>query len=85
MQLYRNKKGSKTKQLFLIIKDTLTTKITLTPNLTSIVTAQGKTKAQFLGSKVIETPECPCDGGKQTVGHLLYQCTKLQEEREKNL
>jgi hypothetical protein len=27
--------------------------------------------------------ECPCDGGNQTVDHILYDCIKLQREREK--
>ena len=30
---------------------------------------------------IIESPECPCDGGNQTVDHLIYDCTKLQTER----
>jgi hypothetical protein len=33
--------------------------------------------------KIIESPECPCDGGNQTVDHLIYDCTKLQRERER--
>ena len=38
--------------------------------------------APFL--KIIESPECPCDGGNQTVDHLIYECNKLQRERETN-
>jgi len=45
MKLYRTTKGSTTKQFFPIIKDTLITKIKLTPNFKTMVTAQGKTKA----------------------------------------
>jgi hypothetical protein len=85
MKLYRTTKGSTTKQLFPTIKDTMTTKIKLTPNFTAIVTAQGKTKALLHGSKILEYTECPCDGGKQTVDHQQCECTKLQKEREKNL
>jgi hypothetical protein len=33
--------------------------------------------------KIIESPECPCDGRNQTVDHLIYDCTKLQRETEK--
>ena len=72
-----------TKQFIPIIKDRLTTKIKLTPNFTAILTAHGKTKAYLHRFKIIESPECPCDGGNQTVNHLLYDCTKLQREREK--
>jgi hypothetical protein len=45
MKLYRTAKGSTTKKLFPITKDTLTTKIKFTPNFTAIVRAEGKTKA----------------------------------------
>jgi len=71
------------KQFFPIIKDRLTTKIKLTPNFTAIVTAHGKTKTYLHRFKIIESPECPCGGGNQTVDHLLYNCTKLQTERVK--
>ena len=71
-----------TKEFFSIIKDRLITKIKLTPNFTAIVTAHGKTKAYLRRSKIIDSSECPCDGGNQTVDHLLYDCTKLQRERE---
>ena len=33
--------------------------------------------------KIIESPDFPCGGGNQTVDHVLYDCTKLQREREK--
>jgi hypothetical protein len=61
----------------------LNIKFKLAPNFTAIVTAHGKTKAYLHRFKIIESPECPCDGGNQTVDHLLYDCTKLQKEREK--
>jgi len=76
-------KGLKTKQFFPIIKDRLTTKIKLTPNFTALVTAHVKTKAYLHRFKITESPECPCDGANQTVDHLLYDCSKLQREREK--
>jgi len=49
------------------------------------VSAHGKTKAYLHCFKITESPECTCYGGKQTVDHLLYDCSKLQREREKNL
>jgi hypothetical protein len=80
----RTTKGLATKQFFPTIKeDRLTTKIKLTPNFTSILTAHGKTKAHLHRFKIIESPECPCDGGNQTVDHILYDCIKLQRERGK--
>ena len=61
----------------------LHTNIKLTPNFTALVTAHGKTKAYLHHFKIIESPECPCDGGNQTVDHLIYECNKLQRERER--
>ena len=79
----RTTKGLTTKQFLPIVKDRLTNKITLAPNFTAVVTAHGKTKAYLHRFKIIESPDCPCGGGNQTVNHLLYDCTKLQREREK--
>jgi hypothetical protein len=61
----------------------LINKIKLTPNFTAIITAHGKTKAYLHQFKITESPECPCNGGNQTVDHLIYDCTILQREREK--
>jgi hypothetical protein len=47
----------------------------------AIVTAHGKLTVHRF--KIIESPECQCDGGNQTVDHILYDCIKLQGEREK--
>ena len=79
----RTTKGLATKQFFPNIKDRLTNKIKLTTNFTAIVTAHGKTKAYLHLFKITESPECPCDGGNQTVDRLLYDCIELQREREK--
>ena len=68
---------------FPIIKDRLINKIKLTPNVTAIVTAHGKTKTYLHRFKITESPECPCDGGNQTVDHLIYDCNILQRERER--
>jgi hypothetical protein len=72
IQWEQTTKGSTSKQFFPIIKDRLITKIKLTPNFTAIVTAHGKTKDYLCHFKIIESPECPCDGENQTVDHLLY-------------
>ena len=77
------RKGLTTKEFFRIIKDRLITKIKLTPKFTALVTAHGQTKAYLHRFKITESPECPFDGGNQTVDHLLYDCSKLQKEREK--
>jgi hypothetical protein len=75
-------KGQVTKQFFPIIKERLTNKIKLTSNFTAIVTAYGKTEAYLHSFKIIESPECPCEGVTRTVEHLVYDCIELQNERE---
>jgi hypothetical protein len=46
-----------------------------------MIAAHGK--AYLHRFKIIENPECPCSNGNQTVDHLLYDCNKLNNEREK--
>ena len=58
-------------------------KINLTPNFTAMVTAKGKTRSDLQRFKIIESPECPCAKGNQTVDHLLYDCSQLNSERGK--
>jgi len=74
-------KGLATKEFFPNIKDRLKTIINLTPNFTAMTTAHGKTRSYLHRFKIIESPECPCSNGNQTVDHLLYQCSKLNSER----
>jgi len=57
-------------------------KINLTPNCTA-VTAHGKTRSYLHRLKIIESPECLCANGNQTVDHLKYDCSKRNNEREK--
>jgi hypothetical protein len=58
-------------------------KMNLTPNFPAMVTAHGKTRSYLHRFKIIESPECPCTNGNQTVDHLLYDSSKLNNKREK--
>ena len=64
-------KGLITKQFFPNIKERLRKRFHLTLNLTAIVTAHGKTKDYLHRFKIIESSECPCGTGNQTVDHLI--------------
>jgi len=79
---HKTTKAPTTKEFFPNIKDRLNTKITFTPNFTALVTSHGKTKSYLHRFKIIESPDCPCGGGSQTVDHLVFDCTILQGERE---
>jgi len=46
-----------------------------------MITAHGKTRSYQHRFKIIESPECPCPNGNQTVYHLVYQCSTLNNER----
>jgi hypothetical protein len=59
-------------------------KFNLSPNFTVMVTAHGKTKSHLHRFKIIQSPECSWANGDQTVDHLLFDCAKLDKEREKN-
>jgi hypothetical protein len=48
-----------------------------------MLTAHGKTKAYLHRFKIIQSPEYICTEGDQTVNHLIYDCGKLEKEREK--
>ena len=76
-------KGLITKQFLPNIKERLRKRIQLTPKLTAILTAHGKTKDYLYRFKIIVSSECPCGTGNQTVEHLIYECPKLQTERER--
>jgi hypothetical protein len=58
-------------------------KINLNPNFTAMLTAHGKTRSYLHQFKIIESPEFPCANGHQTVDHLLYDCSELNNERGK--
>jgi hypothetical protein len=73
--------ATNTTEFFPDIKDRL--KMNLTPNFTAIITAHGKTRSYLHRFKIIESPECPCANGNQKVDHLIYDCNKLNTERDK--
>jgi hypothetical protein len=75
--------GQVTKDYFPDITERLKKKINLTPNLMAMMTAHGKKKAYLHHFKIIQSPECICTEGDQTVDHLIYDSGKLEKEREK--
>jgi len=75
-------KGLSSKEFFPNIKERLEMKINLTHNFAAMITTHGKTRSYLHRFNIIESPECPCSNRNRTVGHLLYQCSKLNNERE---
>jgi hypothetical protein len=54
----------------------------LNPKVTTIMTGHGNIRCYLHRLKLIESPECPCNLGIQTVDHLIFQCKRLKKERE---
>jgi hypothetical protein len=78
-----NKQGRKTKEYFPKEAERLQRKINLTQNFTILVTGHGNLKFYLHRFKIIEAPECRCGNGNQTTEHVLLDCGKLQEDRER--
>jgi hypothetical protein len=83
MRWDRTTKARTTKEFFPNVKDRLNTKITLTPQFKAFVTSHSLTKSYLHRFQIIESPDCPCGGGSQTIDHLLFDCAILQEVRER--
>jgi len=79
----RSSKVAITKFLFLKIEDRLKLRLNATPDFTAIVTGHGNIKSYLYKYKIIDNPMCPCKKGDQTVDHILFDCTFLEQERDK--
>jgi hypothetical protein len=75
-------KGRVTKEYIPEVKERLKKKINLSPNFTAMVTVHGKTEDYLHRFKIIQSPECFCANGDQTVDHLIFDCPKMDKERE---
>jgi len=78
-------KAQATKEYFPNVTERLKMKLRLSLNLTAKLTMHGKPKAYLHRFKIIQSPECSCKHGDQTMDHLLYDCEILGKEREKLL
>jgi ribonuclease HI len=79
----RTIKGRTTKEFFPDVAERLKMKISLSQNLTTIVTWHSKTRAYLHQFKIIEEPTCPCGKGDQTTDHLIFECELLTEEGDR--
>jgi len=79
----RSSKCAIRKSFFPKIEDRLKLRLNATPNFTAIVTGHGNIKSYLYKYKIIDNPMCPCKKGDQTVDHILFDCTLLEQERDK--
>jgi ribonuclease HI len=76
-------KGSTTKEYFPDIDGRLKMKLKLTGNLTTILTGHGNIKAYLHRFYISGEQTCPCGKGDQTTDHIIYDCDRLKEERDR--
>jgi len=75
-------KGAITKEFFPSVERRLAVNLNLSPNVTTIITGHGNIRSYLHRLKIIRSSECSCKQGIQTVDHLIFQCNRLNNERE---
>ena len=88
VQQWRNEwespsKAPITKIFFPKIEDSLKMRLNPTPKFTAIVTGHGNIKSYFYKYNLIDNPMFPCKNGDKTVDQILFDCTLLEQERNK--
>jgi len=78
-----NTKGSTTKEYFPDIAGRLKMKLNHTRNLTTILTGHGNIKTYLNRLQISDDTMCPCGKGDQKTDHIIYDCGRLTEERDK--
>jgi hypothetical protein len=76
-------KGKTTKEYFPEEAERLKMNLQLTQHLTALVSGHGKTTDYLHRFKVIEEPTCPCEEWDLTTDHVIYECERLSEERDR--
>ena len=65
------------------VKDRLMIQIPMTNNFTTMVTGHGPIRSYYYRVRILESPGCPCSGAEQTIQHLLWECSLLDQQRRK--
>jgi len=55
--------------------------ISLTSNVTTLLTGHSKLRAYFHRFKILDNPTCPCGADQQNADHIIYKCNKFAAER----
>ena len=75
-------KGVITKEYFPVVADRLSINISITPNLTTIVTGHGNIRSYLHRFKIMDTPTCAWASSDQTIEHMLHECALINQERD---
>jgi len=76
-----NLKGEITKSLFPAVKERMKLNISLTSNVTTLLTGHGKLRSYFHRFKILYNPTCHCGADQQNADHIIYECNKFAAER----
>jgi hypothetical protein len=76
-------KGSITKDYFPDIEGRLRRKLTPTGNITTILTGHRNIRAYLHRFHIRDEQTCPRGQGDHITDHIIYDCTRLKEERDK--
>jgi len=74
-------KGEVTKSFFPTVREGTKRNISLTSNVTTLLTGHGKLRSYFYRFKILDNPICPCDADLQNADHIIYECNKFAAER----
>ena len=74
--------GTVTKSFLPSVKDRLKLNIPLNRNITTFFTGHGKINSYFFRFKIKDNPWCTCGNVEQTVDHVLFECVKLERQRQ---
>jgi hypothetical protein len=77
----RSSKDAITKSFFPSIADRLKLRKNTTPTFTTIITGHGNIKTYLYKYKIIDSPNCSCQEGDQSVDHILFDCKLLEQDR----
>jgi ribonuclease HI len=75
-------KEALTKTFFPKVKDTLSKRLQMCLNISTVLTGHRKLRAYLHRFKITEDPMCPCEMKPQTTNQLIRECTLLSKQRQ---
>ena len=75
------RKGAVTKAFFPSVRRRLTQKIPIFPELNTMLTGHGNIVSYLYRLGLTDKRMCPCEEEEQAVGHLIFKCKKLSNQK----
>ena len=74
-------KGAVSKLFFPSIRERMKAMLPMSLEFTAIVTGHGLNRSYLHRFKIIPNSTCPCILQEQTINHIIFKCTQLENER----